>query len=128
MKKPGDGGEGGVPQKPQTNLPVARLSSATALFLSTALAALGFLSHIFLLFLVEPLKYLRLSKESAYAYSSIPLCFGVIFFLTAIYNFRKIEERSVFHILSIIVAFVFGTLSIQGLAGVIMFLMRRSYG
>jgi hypothetical protein len=139
MKKPGNGDDdkrledkrleqagGGAPRYPgETSVTYWRTAEG-ALFISSTLVTLCFLIHIFILFLVEPLRVLALPKESAYAYSAIPLYFGVLFLLSSIYNFTKIESRSAVHFLALIVAFIFGSLSLQGVAGFIMFVVRQS--
>ena len=88
-----------------------------ALFICSALTAVSFLAHILFLFLVSPLNVVPLSKEDAYLYGAIPLCFGAIFFALAVYNFIIIEERSVSHTLLLLLALSFGSLSLQGLLG-----------
>ena len=103
-------------------------SPERALFISSALVTICWLGHFFFLLLVDPLKYLALSKETAVAYASVPLCVGIVFLLWAIYNFSKIESRSFLHFVLLIFALIFGSLSIQGLIGSVMYLMRRSSG
>ena len=51
------------------------------------------------------------------AYSTIPLCFGVVFVLSAIYSFIRIESKSIFHVIVLIFAVAFGSFSIHGLLG-----------
>jgi hypothetical protein len=75
------------------------------------------LSHIFFLLLVDPWRVLDISKESAMAYSTIPLGFGVVFLLAAIYSFIRIESRSIFHLILLIFAVAFGSFSVHGLLG-----------
>ena len=123
MTKPGNGsGEergqagGGAPKKPET-FPFFPLSPEGALFVSSALTVFSFLSHIFFLLLVDPWRVLDFSKESAMAYSTIPLCFGVVFLLSAIYSVIKIDSRSIFHIILFIFALIFGSFSVHGLLG-----------
>ena len=126
MTKPVNGGGerrgqagGGAPKKPEKTFPFFPRSPEGALFLSSALTAFSFLSHIFFLLLVDPWRVLDIPKESALTYSSIPLCFGVVFLLSAKYNFTKIEYRSVVHVIILIFAVAFGSFSIHGLLGFI---------
>ena len=88
-----------------------------ALVITSALTVFSFLSHIFFLLLVDPWRVLDISKESAMAYSTIPLCFGVVFVLSAIYSFIRIESKSIFHVIVLIFAVAFGSFSIHGLLG-----------
>lgn len=106
----------------QTEHPSARFprSPGRALFICSVLTALCFLLHIFFLLLVSPWNVLNITKETAFVYSSIPLCFAVVFALSSIYNFTIIEERSGSHILLLLAALIFGSLSLQGLLGVAM--------
>jgi hypothetical protein len=67
--------------------------------------------------LVDPWRVLDIAKESAMAYSTIPLCFGVVFLLSTIYSVIKIEDRSLFHIILFIFALIFGSFSLHGLFG-----------
>jgi hypothetical protein len=92
-------------------------SPERVLFKSAVLTAFCFLVHILFLFLVSPLNVVPLSKEEAYLYGAIPLCFGVIFLALSVYNFIIIEERSVSHVLLLLVALSFGSMSLQGLLG-----------
>src|ERR1700736_3666138 len=124
MMKPGNGSSegrgqagGGAPKKPEKTFPFFPLSPEGALFVSSALTVFSFLSHIFFLLLVDPWRVLDFSKESAMAYSTIPLCFGVVFLLAAIYSFIRIESRSIFHVIVLIFAVAFGSFSIHGLLG-----------
>src|ERR1700738_2106818 len=111
MTKPGNGGSegrrqaaGGAQIKAEKTFPFFPLSPQGALFISSALTVFSFLSHIFFLLLVDPWRVLDISKESAMAYSTIPLCFGVVFLLSTIYCVIKIEDRSLFHIILFIFA------------------------
>jgi hypothetical protein len=92
-------------------------SPERALFKSAMLTAFCFLVHILFLFLVNPLNVVPLSKEDAYLYGAIPLSFGVLFLALSVYNFIIIEERSVSHVLLLLVALSFGSMSLQGLLG-----------
>ena len=51
------------------------------------------------------------------AYSTTPLCFGVVFVLSAIYSFIRIESKSIFHVIVLIFAVAFGSFSVHGLLG-----------
>jgi hypothetical protein len=136
MRKLGEGGDGegrgqtggGEPEKPEKTLALFQRSPEGALFRSSALTTFSWLNHIFFLLLVDPMKYLDISRDRALAYSIIPLIAGVVFLWDAIYNFRRIEARSVFHTILLIFAIIFGGLSIVGLSGFVLRLVRRSYG
>ena len=136
MRKLGEGGDGdgrgqaggGEPEKPEKTLALFQRSPEGALFRSSALTTVSWLSHIFFLLLVDPLKYLDISRDRALAYSIIPLFAGVVFLWDAIYNFRRIEARSVFHTILLMFALIFGGMSIVGLSGFVLRLVRRSYG
>src|ERR1700730_17214178 len=136
MRKLGEGGDGegrgraggGEPEKPEKTLALFQRSPEGALFRSSALTTFSWLSHIFFLLLVDPLKYLDISRDRALAYSIIPLFAGTPYLWDAIYNFRRIEARSVFHTILLIFALIFGGLSIVGLSGFVLRLVRRSYG
>src|ERR1700730_1615402 len=124
MTKPGSASSegrgqagGGAPKKPEKTFPFFPLSPEGALFVSSALTVFSFLSHIFFLFLVDPWRVLDFSRETAMAYSTIPLCFGVVFLLCTIYSIIKIEDRSLFHIILLIFALIFGSFSLHGLFG-----------
>ena len=124
MTKPGNGSSegrgqsgGGAPKRPESTIPFFPRSPEGALFISSALTVFSFLSHIFFLFLVDPWRVLEISKEDALAYSTIPLGFGVVFLVSAIYSFVKIESRSVVHLVILIIAVVFGSFSFHGLLG-----------
>jgi hypothetical protein len=126
MAKPGNGSEragGGalkapdVPRKPEKTFPLFPRSPERALVISTALTVFSFLSHIFYLLLVDPWRVLDIPKEDAITYSTIPLGFGVVFLLSAIYSFVKIESRSIFHVILLIFAVAFGSFSFHGLLG-----------
>lgn len=88
-----------------------------ALVISSALTVFSFLCHIFFLFLVDPWKVIPISKEEALAYSTIPLCFSVLFFAASIYSFIKINSRSLFHVVLLVFAAGFGSFSFHGLLG-----------
>ncbi|MDQ6867856.1 MAG: hypothetical protein M3178_05470 [Pseudomonadota bacterium] len=124
MTKPGNGSSkgrgqasGGAPLKPEKAFPLFPLSPEGALLISSALTVFSFLSHIFFLLLVDPWRVLDISKESAMAYSTIPLCFGVVFLLSTIYSFIRIESRSMFYVIVFIFALIFGSFSLHGLFG-----------
>jgi hypothetical protein len=127
MAKPGNGGSerrgqagGGAPNasgKPAKTFPLFPRSPERALVISSALTVFSFLSHIFFLLLVDPWKVLDIPKEDAMANSTIPLGFGVVFLLSAIYSFIRIESRSIFHLILLIIAVAFGSFSFHGLLG-----------
>src|ERR1700737_4233288 len=116
MTKPGNGSSegrrqagGGAPRKPEKTFPFYPPSPEGALLISSALAVVSFLSHVFFLFLVDPWRVLDIAKESALAYSTIPLCFGVVFLLAAVYSVIKIKSRSIFNVILFIFALIFGS-------------------
>lgn len=124
MTKPRNGGgegraqgPGGASWKPEKSLALVPRSPEGALFISSALTVFSFLSHIVFLFLVDPWRVLAISKEDALAYSTIPLCFGIVFLVSAIYSFIRIESRSIFHVILLIFAVAFGSFSFHGLLG-----------
>lgn len=61
------------PETPEKGSRDTRRTPERALAVSSALVTAGFFIHLLILFLVEPLKILSLSKVNAYAYSSIYL-------------------------------------------------------
>ena len=130
----GGEGEGGAygggsgPRKARTNGNAASGSAAKRLYVGTALTALCFLVHLLFLFLVEPLKVLVLPTAAAYAYSGIPLLFGIACFIFTILSFRRITPRTEVHIAVLIGAIVFGSLNLQGTAGIIMFFAEGPHG
>jgi hypothetical protein len=106
-----------APRKQGNAFPLLPRSPERALIISSALTVVSFLSHFFFLVLVHPWRVLDIPKEDALTYSTIPLGFGVVFLVSAIYNFLKIESRSVVHIIVLIFAVVFGSFSFHGLLG-----------
>ena len=88
-----------------------------ALIITSALTVVSFLGHLLFLFLVDPWKVLVIDKESALAYSMIPLVFGLVFLVAAIYSFIRIESKSIFHVIVLIFAVAFGSFSFHGLLG-----------
>jgi hypothetical protein len=76
MKKPGNWGDGegrgqaggGEPEKPEKTLALFQRSPEGALFRSSALTTFSWLGHIFFLLLVDPLKYLDISRDRALTY------------------------------------------------------------
>jgi hypothetical protein len=84
-------GHGGVAEpKNQEKSSSQFWRSPEALFFITAtLTVFCFLSHFLYLLLVEPSQSLFLAKEKVFAYSSIPLFIGMVFFVAAILSFRK---------------------------------------
>jgi len=124
MTKPGDSSsegrgqaDGGTPMMPPKTFPLIPRTPEKALVITSALTVVSFLSHIFFLFLVDPWRVLAISKESALAYSTIPLCFGIIFLVFAIYSFIRIESKSIFHVIVLMFAVAFGSFSVHGLLG-----------
>jgi hypothetical protein len=117
--------DGGEPARPENGSPQPRGSHARALALSSGVVVICFLLHILILFLVQPLKVLHLSKLNAYAVATIPLGMGLVFFRDAIINFRRLESRSPVHLVSFMLAIVFGGLSIQGFLGFLIYLVRH---
>jgi hypothetical protein len=122
----GEGSGGGGPKKPEKNSGTVSRSPAKWFYIWTALTSIGFLSHILFLFLVEPLKVFSLAKANAYAYSGIPLAFGLVCLLFAILSFRRITPRTGIQIVVLIVAIIFGSLTIQGIAGIVRFFAAGS--
>lgn len=118
MTMPGNGSSEGRGQA-SGGAPLALFprSPEGALVITSALTVFSFLSHIFFLLLVDPWRVLDFSRETAMAYSTIPLCFGVVFLLCTIYSIIKIEDRSLFHIILLIFALIFGSFSLHGLFG-----------
>ena len=130
----GGEGEGGAygggsgRRNPGTNGETASGFSAKWLYIWTALTAVSFLVHLLFLFLVEPLKVLALPKAAAYAYSGIPLLFGIAFLLFTIVSFRRLRPRSEIHVAVLIGAIVFGSLNLQGAAGIVRFFAKGPLG
>jgi hypothetical protein len=126
MAKSGNGGSerrgqaGGAPNSPrklEKTFPLFPRSPERALVISSALTVFSFLSHFFFLVLVHPWRVLDMPKEDALTYSTIPLGIGVVFLVSAIYSFVKIESRSVVHLIILIIAVAFGSFSFHGLLG-----------
>ncbi len=124
MTKPGNGGGegrgragGGVPRKPAKTFPLIPRTPEGAFVLTSALTVVSFLSHIFFLFLVDPWRVLDISKEDALLYSTIPLGFGVVFLLSAIYSFIRIESKSMAYVIVFLFPLIFGSFSFHGLMG-----------
>lgn len=113
-RQPAAMGELKRPEHPSARFP---RSPGRALLFSSALTAFCFLLHIFFLLLVDPLHVFNFTKETAYLYASIPLCFGVVFLVLSVYNFIVLEERTATHILLLLAALSFGSLNLQGLLG-----------
>jgi len=116
------GQSGGEPNDPEKS-PQARRSRV--LVISSALVVTCFLVHILVLFLVDPLKVLHLSKLNAYAISSIPLGMGLVFSFDAITHFMRLESRSALHFVSFLMVVLFGSFSVHGLLGFMMYLVRH---
>ncbi len=123
----GQGYGGGGPRKPDRSAAIAARSPAQRFYLWTALTALSFLSHIAFLALVEPLKVLSMTKADAYAFSGVPLVFGLICVLFAILSFRKISPRAEIHVAVLLVTVVFGSLNFQGAAGIGWFFAKEPF-
>jgi hypothetical protein len=103
--------------------------SPEALFFITAtLTVFCFASHFFYLSFVEPSQTSVLAKEKVFAYSSIPLFTGMVFFVAAILSFRKIKYYSSLHVLVLIVVIVFGSFIVHGLIVFHTYLLRTLYG
>jgi hypothetical protein len=122
MTNPGDGSSegragGGAPMTPAKTFPFIPRTPERALVITSALSVVSFLSHIFFLFLVDPWRVLVIDKESALAYSMIPLCFGVVFVALAIYSFIRIESKSILNVIVLLFAVVFGSFIFHGLLG-----------
>ena len=124
MTKPGNGGGEGRRQaggretkKPERTFSFIPRTPERALVISSALTVVSFLSHIFFLFLVDPWRVFDIPKEDALAYSTIPLGFGVVFLLAAIYNFIRIESKSMLYVIVFIFPLIFGSFSLHGLLG-----------
>jgi len=126
MKTQGDGswGQGSEPRRPEKES--RPRSPAQALAISSTLVVIFFLVHMLILFLVNPLNILNLSKLNAYAISSIPLGMGLVFLVDAITNFRRIEVHSGVHFVPFLLAIVFGGLSIQGILGCLIYVARHA--
>ncbi len=126
----GGGANGGGSRRstPGTNGEAASVSSGKWLYIGTALKAASFFLHLLILFLVEPLKVLALPKAAAYAYSGIPLLFGIAFLLFTVVSFTRMRPRSEMHVAILIGAIVFGSLNIQGAAGIVRFFAKGPLG
>ena len=120
----GGSGGGGGPKNPEKSMQNASRSPAKRFYIWTALTAFCFLSHILFLFLVDPLKVFSMTKTNAYAYSGIPLVFGLVCVVLAILSFRRVTPRSEIHIAVLIVAIIFGSLNFQGVAGIVWFFAK----
>lgn len=103
--------------KPEKSFPLFPRTPEGALVIGSALTVFSFLSHIFFLLLVDPWRVLEISKEDALAYSTIPLCFSVVFLVFTIYSFIRIESKSIFQVILLILAIAFGSFSVHGLLG-----------
>jgi hypothetical protein len=135
MTMPGDGSSegragGGAPVTPAKPFPLLPRTPERALVIASALTVVSFLVHIFFLFLVDPWRVLDMSKEDALAYSMIPLGFGIVFLVLAIYSFIRIESKSILNVIVLLFAVVFGSFSFHGLLGYVhhyVNLMVQSY-
>jgi hypothetical protein len=110
-------GQAGAPKKPEKPFPFIPRTPERAFVLTSALTVVSFLAHIFFLFLVDPWRVLEIPKEDALTYSTIPLGFSVVFLLSAIYSFIRIESKSIFYVIVLIFAAIFGSFSFHGLLG-----------
>jgi hypothetical protein len=116
------------PKKPEKTSAQLWRSPEALFFISATLTVLCFLSHFFYLMLVEPLQSSTLSRENVFVYSSIPLFIGMVFFMAAIFSFKKIKYYSSLQVLVLIVVIVFGSLIIHGLIAFHTYLLRTLYG
>lgn len=96
-------------------------------FIAATLTVFCFLSHFLYLLLVEPSQSSVLAKEKVFAYSSIPLFTGMVFFVAALLSFRKIKYYSTLQVLVLMVVIVFGSLIIHGLIVFHTYLLRTLY-
>jgi hypothetical protein len=131
MTKLGEGLEhaGGVePKKPEKTSAQFWRTSEGVFFVSATLSVLCFLSHFFYLLLVEPSQSSALSKESVFAYSSIPLFIGMVFFVAAILSFIKIKYYSALQVITLMMVIIFGSLIIHGLIVFHTYVLRTLYG
>jgi hypothetical protein len=104
------------------------LSPEALFFITATLTVFCFASHFLYLSFVEPSQSSVLAKEKVFAYSSIPLFTGMVFFVAAILSFRKIKYYSSLHVLVLIVVIVFGSFIIHGLIVFHTYLLRTLYG
>jgi uncharacterized membrane protein len=109
-------GEADEPKNQERSLAQFWRSPEALFFITAALTVFCFLSHFFYLSFIEPSQSSVLSKETVFAYSSIPLFIGMVFFVAAILSFRKIKYHSTLQVLVLIVVIVFGSLIIHGAA------------
>jgi hypothetical protein len=107
-------------KKPEKTLAFFQRGPEGALLRSSSLTVVSFLIHILFLLFADPANYSHLSKDTIFAYSSIPLYFGAMFLILSVYYFIKIQKRSVLHIVLLLVALSFGSMSLQGLLGIAM--------
>ncbi|HTV31927.1 MAG TPA: hypothetical protein VME69_02335 [Methylocella sp.] len=92
---------------------------------SSLLTMLSFLVHVLFLIFADPAQWPSLSKESVYLTSAIPLSFGIIFAILAVYAFIRLRNRSLLHIGFLLLALSFGSLCLQGLLGIAMHHINR---
>lgn len=124
-KQPGGGGQGGGEPRPEREPRQSGVDPARALAISSALIVFFFVVHVLVLVLVDPLKVLPLSKLNAYAASIVPLGAGLVFLYDAVTNFLRIEKRSAVQFAWFLLAVLFGSFSIHGLLGFILFVIRH---
>jgi hypothetical protein len=108
-------GEADEPKNQERSLAQFWRSPEALFFITATLTVFCFLSHFLYLSFIEPSQSSVLSKETVFAYSSIPLFIGMVFFVAAILSFRKIKYHSTLQVLVLIVVIVFGSLIIHGL-------------
>jgi hypothetical protein len=126
MARDGSGGQGrGERDRPERDEPPSGVDHARVLALSSALVVMLFLAHVLVLVLVDPLKILHLSKLNAYAVSSVPLAMALVFAVDAIESFLRLEARTAWHLAWFLLVVLFGSFSVHGLFGFILYLVRH---
>jgi len=133
MKKPeeGDAGygpAGGRRHKREASLASSWLTPERVLLAATVTTTLCFLGHIAFLVKIGPPARSMLTRTVTYAYSSIPLVVGALSLLIAILAFRKIQQKTTPDLVVLIIALIFGSLTIHGLIGFTMHMLRQWYG
>jgi hypothetical protein len=121
-----DGRDGGEPREPGKGPLPATHDVARALSISATLVVLCFVVHILVLVLVDPLRVLPVSKLNAFALSSIPLAMGLVFAFDAITSFMRLEARSAGHFVAFLLVVLFGSFSVHGLLGFILYVARHA--
>lgn len=92
---------------------------------SSLLTMLSFLVHVLYLIFADPEQWPSLSKESVYLTSAIPLAFGIVFAILAVYSFIRLKIRTLLHIGFLLLALSFGSLCLQGLLGIALHYVNR---